>query len=492
MTHDRPSEMWDVIVVGAGGTGLMAALTAARLGKSVLVLEKADRTGGTSAMSFGVFTTSASPHQRAEGVDDDPDAHFEDLDNFAGKLINRDNLALRRVLVDNAPEAFQTLLDLGAVFSQPISEPGHRVPRLHKMLPHSRGVMEQVARKCRAAGVRFRTGADVVDLIESGQQVIGVRLRQGDVLKARLGVLLATGDFSNASKPFKLNYLSPELAQIPGINAKSSGDGQQLGLKLGSEICNGDLIWGPEIRFLERPTATLLSRIPGNGVFARMVKLAVDLLPQKILRPFMMSFVTTSLRPGRLLYEQGAILVNKNGERFCDELDLPEVHAEDQPDGEVFVVFDDKVAKKFTGGANYVSTAPGIDYAYLPDYAHHRKDIYHKADTLADVAHRAGVKPDNLETTAKMASEDAGKSVQTPPFYILGPARAWIFFTEGGLKVNERLQVLRADGSVVRGLFAAGSAGQGGLLLNGHGHHIAWAFTSGMVAARGLCQDGAE
>jgi len=48
------------------------------------------------------------------------------------------------------------------------------------------------------------------------------------------------------------------------------------------------------------------------------------------------------------------------------------------------------------------------------------------------------------------------------------------------------MQVERKDGSVIEGLFAAGSAGQGGLLLNGHGHHIAWAYTSGMYAAESI------
>jgi succinate dehydrogenase/fumarate reductase flavoprotein subunit len=43
---------------------------------------------------------------------------------------------------------------------------------------------------------------------------------------------------------------------------------------------------------------------------------------------------------------------------------------------------------------------------------------------------------------------------------------------------------VRADGSTIQGLYAAGSVGQGGLLLEGHGHHIAWAFVSGRLAGR--------
>jgi fumarate reductase flavoprotein subunit len=55
---------------------------------------------------------------------------------------------------------------------------------------------------------------------------------------------------------------------------------------------------------------------------------------------------------------------------------------------------------------------------------------------------------------------------------------------EGGLLVDERHRVLDASGQPIAGLWAAGSTGQGGLLLKGHGHHLAWAFVSGRRAGR--------
>jgi succinate dehydrogenase/fumarate reductase flavoprotein subunit len=66
----------------------------------------------------------------------------------------------------------------------------------------------------------------------------------------------------------------------------------------------------------------------------------------------------------------------------------------------------------------------------------------------------------------------------------LGPVKSYVVFTDGGLKVTERLEVVRDDGSVIPGLYAAGSTGQGGLLLGGHGHHLGWAFISGRIAGR--------
>jgi fumarate reductase flavoprotein subunit len=62
--------------------------------------------------------------------------------------------------------------------------------------------------------------------------------------------------------------------------------------------------------------------------------------------------------------------------------------------------------------------------------------------------------------------------------------RAVFVHAEGGLAVDHAHRVLGPDNSPIAGLFAAGSTGQGGLLLKGHGHHLAWAFVSGRRAGR--------
>jgi succinate dehydrogenase/fumarate reductase flavoprotein subunit len=83
------------------------------------------------------------------------------------------------------------------------------------------------------------------------------------------------------------------------------------------------------------------------------------------------------------------------------------------------------------------------------------------------------------------SGERAGRPALTrAPYYALGPIKSYVVFTDGGLKVSDRLEVLRGDGSIIPGLYAAGSAGQGGLLLEGHGHHLGWAFISGRIAGR--------
>jgi succinate dehydrogenase/fumarate reductase flavoprotein subunit len=482
---------FDVVIVGGGGAGLMAAYSAAALGRSVIVLEKQPDLGGTTAISVGTICTSSTPHQQRAGISDSPDAHFKDMGKFPGSLPDRDNLALRRLLVDHVPDVFRLLLELGVEFVGPIAEPPHRYPRLHAIVPHARGNIRSLSRACRRAGVSFRNDAPVRRLVTNAGRVEGVEVvARGDttqVVRARC-VILASGDFSSADRAFKARFMRGPLLQIGGINPASTGDGQRLGEVAGGEIVNGDLAWGPEIRFVAPKRPKLLSRLPPWRPLAQLISVAMRILPEKILRPLLMSYVTTYLAPSHNLFRAGAVLVNASGGRFCDELDRPQDRIGDEPGQQAFILFDQDIAAKFDAWPNFISTAPGVGYAYFSDYRRSRRDVCFRARTWEGLAHAIGLPPDALGQT--MAAYNAecgarGRSVlQRPPFFALGPAKSWIVFTEGGLRVNERLQVLRAGGTPIPGLYAAGSAGQGGVLLEGHGHHLAWAFTSGRLAGR--------
>jgi fumarate reductase flavoprotein subunit len=81
-------------------------------------------------------------------------------------------------------------------------------------------------------------------------------------------------------------------------------------------------------------------------------------------------------------------------------------------------------------------------------------------------------------------ARSVGDALTQPPFIALGPVRAVFVHNEGGLMVDEQHRVLDARGVPIDGLRAAGATGQGGLLLKGHGHHLAWAFVSGRRAGR--------
>jgi len=488
---------YDVIVVGGGGTGLMAAYAAAGNGCAVLLLEKGERLGGTTALSVGTVTATGTALQKAAGIlDDNPDWHFEDLGKFAGPRANRDNLDLRRLLVDNARETIDLLTKLGIVFMGPLPEPPHRHPRMHAIIPHSRGFIQRLEKACRGEGVIIRTGAPVTRLLMENGRVTGVEVDGRQTIGARRGVILASGDFSSADLDYKSKYMSGPLLDIGGINPLSAGDGQKMGEAVGSEVVNGDLAWGPEIRFKAPPKPSLVSRLPTWPALARLIVWAMKRVPDAIIRPFLLRFVTTFLAPSPQLFRAGAILVNRDGRRFCDERERPQDAIGKQPDKSAWIVFGDEVARQFNAWPNFVSTAPGVGFAYLRDYEASRLDVVHKAETLEALARSIGVPEAALaasvaEFNGSRTSGDDRAALVEGPFYALGPAISWIVFSEGGLKIDTSFRVLHRDGHPIAGLYAAGSAGQGGVLLEGHGHHLAWAFTSGRLAGRNAALDGA-
>lgn len=469
---------WNLIVVGAGGSGLAAAIEAARLGARVLVLEKGDQPRGTTGWSVGSFTSSQSLHQRRAGVVDSPDAHFEDLGLFNAGKGEVDNLALRRILVDESPATLQWLIDLGVEFVGPNPEPPHRVPRMHNVVPSSSSFGYHLLRECRRLGVEVRCGWRVTDLLLTDGIVDGVRVQPPSggetTLRCDRGVVLATGDFAG-SRELKSRYFGPEVVNAAPVNPLATGDGILLALKYGARVLNGTHANAPRMRFVPGPS-TWLHRLPPHRIVARALQFGWRWMPAWLMRPFLMKFITTALGPEPTLFKCGAVLVDPSGDRITVDPKNIALHLPLTPDNRGFIVFDSACARQLEQWPNFVSTAPGVAYAYLTDYRRARRDIYAEAPTIAELARAIGADPQRLQ-----ASLGSGKS---GPFVALGPVRGYVTITEGGLAVNERLQVLKENGEPIPGLYAAGSTGQGGLLIEGHGHHISWAFVSGRLAGR--------
>jgi succinate dehydrogenase/fumarate reductase flavoprotein subunit len=478
----------DVVVIGAGGAGLAAASEAAQLGRSVIALEKNPQPGGSTSWSVGSMTATNTPHQHKAGIKDSVDAHFEDMALHAGALAARDNVALRRILVERTTGMIDWLMSLGIVFVGPMPEPPHRCNRMHLVVPNSKSFAYHLTRHCRRLGVDIRLDTEAKRLVEENGRVIGVEARLPDgklqQFRARGGVVLAAGDYSNG-RDMKARFASPDVVDVDAVNATATGDGHRMGLELGATVVNGDIVRGPIMRFIPPARPGLLQKLPPAKILAQFMAWSIGHLPQWSLRPFFMSFLTTALGPSPELFKQGAVLINQHGERFSDELDKPNLEVARQPGRVAWIVFDRKVAAQFSAWPYYISTAPGVAYAYLADYRRNRSDIYHRSDTLEGLAASMGVPAQPL-VRAIAAYNAAGRNTRPAldagPFYALGPAKSYVVFTDGGLKVSVNLEVVRADGSVIQGLYAAGSTGQGGLLLEGHGHHLGWAFISGRIA----------
>ena len=488
------TETFDVVVIGGGGAGLAAASEAARLGRSVVLLEKNSDPGGSTSWSVGSISATNTPHQRRAGIKDTPDEHFEDMALHAGALAPRDNVALRRILVDHTNEMLDWLMRLGVVFVGPMPEPPHRYNRMHNVVPNSRSFAYHLTRYCRRLGVDIRVGTRAQKFVIDGDRVTAVQVldAQGGTrtFAARGGLVLASGDYSGG-RELKAEFASTDVAEVDAVNVTNTGDGHHMARELGAVVLNGDIIRGPIMRFVPPTRPNLLRQLPPWRPLALAMAWCYENLPQSWLRPFLLSFLTTALGPSPELYKAGAILVNRNGERYTDELDKPNLATARQPGRIAWIVFDDKVARKFSSWPHYVSTAPGVAYAYLDDYRRNRADIYHETTSVAELARSMGVPASALERTLSdyHAARGPRPAVDTAPYYALGPVRSYVVFTDGGLRVTERLEVVRADGRIISGLYAAGATGQGGLLLEGHGHHLGWSFISGRIAGRNAAFD---
>lgn len=492
------ASIYDVVVVGGGGAGLAAAIEARKVGREVLLLEKNPALGGSTAWSIGSISASATPHQIKHGIKDCPADHWADMPAFAGELAARDNDVLRRILCDEVPDALRWLMDCGVRFYGPVAEPPHHKPRMHTVLPNSGSYIYHLQREARRLGVDILTNLRARALISEGGRVCGVRCGEegsGREFRARGGVVLAAGDFTNSAE-LKARFMGPQEAKIEGVNLTATGDGQLMAEKLGARILNGDLALGPEIRFMPPARDSLVRLLPPWPALAVFMQWSLEHLPQAILRPFLMSFLTTALAPSPALFAHGAVLLNKQGRRFCDERVRPAYALPDQPDRLAYILIDQRIAALFSRWPNFVSTAPGVAYAYIPDYRRSRADIYTEAGSLAELARKLGMEVAVLnasvaEYNASLATSHRADAASPPalplaqpPFTALGPVRAVFVHNEGGLSVDAEHRVLGADAQPIPGLYAAGSTGQGGLLLKGHGHHLAWAFVSGRRAGR--------
>lgn len=458
----------DVVVVGGGGSGMAAALSAREADADVLLLEKTDELGGATAMAIGSYSVTGTAHQAAAGVEDSVDAHVEDVGKFVrqaaesprhvnldrqGALEDKDDRALRRAMVERGPGTFEWLRDHGLEYDGPHPEPPHRVPRMHNVQPDTDAYRDVLGEAVVDAGVDVRYGTPATDLLTEGGAVVGVRTPDRTVA-ARGGVVLATGSFV-ADRGLREAHTTDHAADP--ISEHGSGAGHRLARDAGADLVNMDLQW--------------LSFRVGAPLYTEPDVPA--------------------------LVDEGAVLVSGEGRRYVNEesdYDQLFTSTDALPDGECHVVFDADVADTFSTWPDYVSTFPGKAYGYVADYAD--TDYLATADDLPALARAIDADPDALLDAVESSNAAArrervdrygrtgfGGALDAPPYHALGPVRPYSLITDGGVRVNTRLEALDAADGPVPGLYAAGDTAGGPLRL-GHGHHHLWLFTSGRTAGR--------
>lgn len=484
------NQTYDIIVVGGGGSGLAAAVSAAENGAAVLVLEKQSQLGGTTGIAVGSFTANQTRLQFKAGItDDDPEKHEHDAGLFAESAIeSRNNSELRRFFLSHSAATLHWLMDMGINFHGPSPEPPNRVPRMHNVVPGAKAYIATLQSRLLKLGGVIKVNAAVVKLLqrESGEVYGVVADVDGTEVEvhARRGTILAAGDYANSSATIA-RFKGDAFGHIEGINPHAHGDGHRLAEQAGAELINMDVTYGPELRFIPPPGRTFQQLLPATGFCARFMAVVLPLLPGFVMNAMIRRLLVTWQHPENALFEDGAILINRDGQRFCDETAWPdrEIAVAAQPNKECYILLNEELIHRYSQWPHFISTAPKIAYAYVADYLRLRPDIAVEANSLKSLAGKSGLPFENLRTTVAEAELKGNRWV------LLGPARAWFTTTEGGAAINQQFQVLTPQGDAILGLYAVGQNGLGGQILWGHGLHIGWAMTSGRLCGQMLATD---
>ncbi|MDP9182201.1 MAG: FAD-binding protein [Actinomycetota bacterium] len=430
------SDEVDVLVVGLGIAGGCAAVEAAATGARVLVLERAAVPGGTSAMAGGHFYLGGGTVvQRATGHDDSP----EQMAAYLTAVSLDPELDKILAYCEDSPAHCDWLEALGFEFERsyypekaviqpgtqglmftgnekvwPYREMAEPAPRGHKVpVPgDTRGaklVTDLLVKRAADLGVEVRYETGAVHLVIDEGTVVGVawrRFEETGFVRTRAVVLAAGGFVMNAEM---VAEHVPALAEKPFTLGSTYDDG--LGIRLGQSA-------GGATKHMEQP------------------------------------FITAPVYPpARLLT---GIFVNQQGERFVAEDSYHSRSSQfvmEQPGHSAYVVVDSEHVEK-------------PDFPLVP--------LIDGFETVTEMEQRLGIPAGRLQATLDRYNEHAARK-EDPDFHkgaewlepqATGPWFAFDMtlgkalyagFTLGGLATSVDGEVLRADGSAVPGLFAAGA-----------------------------------
>ena len=446
----------DVVVIGAGGAGLAAAVSAHENGATVLVLEKMPKPGGNTIISGAAYNCVDPGRQIPAGIEDSIELHYQQTYEGGDKVGNPE---LIKILVENAYPTLEWLEGLGMEFTDYVfTVLGGLWPRAHRpVMPLGTGYiatyMNYIENNSSEMEVMVNTEATHI-IMENGKAV-GVRAEgpEGPVIaKANKGVVIATGGFSkNTEMLNQYNKTWPDLSNTLSTNHPgATGDGIKMAVEVGA-----NLVGMEHIQLL--PLGD-----PDTGSLAGNIEQAVE----------------------------NRIFVNKDGKRFVDEGARRDVMTKalfEQEDAFLWIILD---SHNYPTGDTKNNFNETIDELVAAGRAY-------KADTLEDLAAQIGVNADNLVA----AVEDFNKHVEsgepdefgrtlyqwkmdTPPYYA-GARKPTVHHTMGGIEINTEAQVVDTSGNVIPGLYAAGEV-TGGIHGTNRlgGNALADINTFGRIAGR--------
>lgn len=455
-------ETCDVLIIGAGGAGLTAALSALQNGaKDVIVIEKQATFGNATAVAGGL-AGGCSELQKSFGItEDSPEQIYADIMK-GGENANQEDLV--KVWSENMGSTLDWLIANGVPITQQFSNfPEHTYQRSYQVDGGSSVMLTVLAEDIKKAGGQIHMETKAESLITENGAVTGVvaSTASGTVNYHAGKVILASGGFG--ANP---EMLSDDLSVALFYGAASStGEGIRMAEDAGAQLCFMDYA-------KMYPTG-----IQVEENYARVATVHTALTTQ-----------TT-----------GAILVNKEGKRVLNEnLDFVSIKnaTKEQTDHILFLVMDQAAYDVWSKSAND-SSSPSGRFTYEEQENWFNSDaafpIFSRSTDLKEAAQKAGIDGDALVTTVKEwnAAVKAGKDslgreqllplAEDGTYYII-EEKLRFATTLGGVKINDGFEVLDANNQPIPGFYAAGECVGGA-----HGHEsmptcmLSWAVTSGKL-----------
>ena len=459
-------ETVDVVVVGAGGAGMTAAITATDAGKKVIVVESQPIAGGNSVRSTGGMNAAKTPYQdknefkEAAGVEKtlataaekfadnetitalaatvksqwdayqaNPQGYFDsvelmELDTLIGGK-GKNNPELVKTLAENSADAIEWLASIGAEVKNVGAFGGASVKRIHrpvnadgKVTAVGAYIVPILEKNLQDRNVQFLFDTTANEIIMKDGKAVGIKATGKDGHKVTINaksVVIATGGFgANAEMVEKYK---PELKGFATTNAEGAqGQGIEMATAVGAATVDMDQIQiHPTVHIEEDGNAHL---------------------------------ITEGLRG------DGAILVNAEGKRFYDEVstrDKVSAAIIAQPDKSAWLVVDQSMVDKSAVIAGYIKSGYTVTGATYEELA--------KAMGVDEATFVSTMNTWNQAVEAKSDAEFNRTSFANPltaaPYYAIKITPA-VHHTMGGIVINPKAEVLNEKGEVISGLFAAG------------------------------------
>ena len=459
-------ETVDVVVVGAGGAGMTAAITATDAGKKVIVVESQPIAGGNSVRSTGGMNAAKTPYQdknefkEAAGVEKtlataaekfadnetitalaatvksqwdayqaNPQGYFDsvelmELDTLIGGK-GKNNPELVKTLAENSAAAIEWLASIGAEVKNVGAFGGASVKRIHrpvnadgKVTAVGAYIVPILEKNLQDRNVQFLFDTTANEIIMKDGKAVGIKATGKDGHKVTINVksvVIATGGFgANAEMVEKYK---PELKGFATTNAEGAqGQGIDMATAVGAATVDMDQIQiHPTVHIEEDGNAHL---------------------------------ITEGLRG------DGAILVNAEGKRFYDEVstrDKVSAAIIAQPEKSAWLVVDQSMVDKSAVIAGYIKSGYTVTGATYEELA--------KAMGVDEATFVSTMNTWNQAVEAKSDAEFNRTSFANPltaaPYYAIKITPA-VHHTMGGIVINPKAEVLNEKGEVISGLFAAG------------------------------------